>query len=209
MKKKNWAPAFAGETEHFGATRGSLSFGGGVLVAFVLGIAGSVGFGALSAVLGTVVALKAVIAGLGLAYVLWLFSRSRERVGRVTLLAVWGVAAAASWAFVPTLALYFAVHVGLLWLVRSLYFYSGVLPAVMDLGLSAFSAGVAVWAAGRSGSPFIAIWCFFLVQALAAAIPPRIRGRAEARSAARPESDAFERARRMAEAAVGRLAARH
>jgi hypothetical protein len=186
-----------------------LSFGGGVLVAFVLGIAGSVGFGVLSAVFGTVVALKAMIAGLGLAYVLWLFSRSRERVGRVTLLAAWGVAAAASWAFVPTLALYFAVHVGLLWLVRSLYFYSGVLPAVMDLGLSAFSAGVAVWAAGRSGSPFIAIWCFFLVQALAAAIPTRIRGRAEVMRAARPESDAFRRAQRMAEVAVGRLAARH
>jgi hypothetical protein len=186
-----------------------LSFGGGVLVALVLGIAGSVGFGTLSVVLGTLIALKVVIAVLGLGYVLWLFSRSRERIGRVTLLAVWGIAAAASWAFVPTLALYFAVHVGLVWLVRSLYFYSGVLPAVMDLGLSAFSAGVAVWAAGRSGSPFIAIWCFFLVQALAAAIPTRIRGRADAEGAAPPESDAFRRAQRMAEAAVGRLAARH
>lgn len=202
MKKKDWAPAFAGETS-------SLSFAGGVLVAFALGIAGSVAFGVLSLVLGTVVALKAVIAGLGLAYVLWLFSRSRERVGRVTLLAVWGCAAAASWLFAPTLMLYFAVHVGLVWLVRSLYFYSGVLPALMDLGLSAFSAAVAIWAASRSGSSFLAIWCFFLVQALAAAIPPRIRGRAERQSNTVPESDAFERARRMAEAAVGRLAARH
>ncbi|CAN5334359.1 hypothetical protein BH24PSE2_BH24PSE2_21000 [soil metagenome] len=139
---------------------------------------------------------------------LYLFSRSRERTGRVTLLALWACAAAASWVFAPPLALYFAAHVALIWLVRSLYFYSGVVPALMDLGLSAFSAVVAVWAAGRSGSPFLAIWCFFLVQALAAAIPPRIRAKAERKPSAVPESEAFERARRMAEAAVGRLVAR-
>lgn len=197
-----WAPASAGATNH------SLSFSGGVLMAFALGLAGSVAFGVLSVALGTAVALKTVIAGLGFAYVLYLFSRSRERIGRVTLLAIWGVTTAASWHFAPSLLLFFAVQVGLVWLVRSLYFYSGALPSLMDLALSAFSAAAAIWAANRSGSSFLAIWCFFLVQALAAAIPPRIRGRGEAPSTTTFESDAFQRAQRMAEAAVGRLAAR-
>ncbi|CAN5334243.1 hypothetical protein BH24PSE2_BH24PSE2_20990 [soil metagenome] len=58
MKRNSRAPAFAG------ATNRKLSFAGGVLVAFGLGLAGSIAFGALSTVLGSVAALKAVIAAL-------------------------------------------------------------------------------------------------------------------------------------------------
>ncbi len=90
------------------------------------------------------------------------------------------------------------------WLVRSLYFYSGVLPALMDLGLSALSITAAVWAISQSGSVFLATWCFFLVQALFVAIPPAVKRNANAAGNATParnnviENEPFERARRQA-----------
>ena len=89
---------------------------------------------------------------------------------------------AATWLAGVPLVGYVLIHVGLLWLVRSLYFYSGVLPALLDLGLSALGLAFAVWAAGRSGSPLLALWCFFLVQALHVCIPAAITGTTAARA---------------------------
>ena len=63
------------------------------------------------------------------------------------------------------LAGYVLVHLGLVWLVRSLYYYSGLLPALADLGSALLGAAFAVWAAQRSDSAWLALWCFFLVQA--------------------------------------------
>jgi hypothetical protein len=94
------------------------------------------------------------------------------------------------------------VHVGLIWLVRSLYFYSGVLPALADLGLSVLGAAFAVWAAQRSGSAMLAFWCFFLVQAFHVLLPTAIAERGQ------PADDAdlkFNRAHTAAEGAIRRL----
>jgi len=55
-------------------------------------------------------------------------ARSGERVGRVTTIACWLAAACVAWLAGLPLVAYVLVHVGLAWLVRSLYYYSGVLP---------------------------------------------------------------------------------
>ncbi len=64
-------------------------------------------------------------------------------------------------------------------------------------------AAFAVWAAQRSGSAWLALWCFFLVQAFHVLIPATLT---QTRQAA-PDAadDAFARAHRAAEAAVRRL----
>jgi hypothetical protein len=92
-----------------------------------------------------------------------------------------------------------------MWLVRSLYFYSGVLPALMDLGLSALSIAAAVWAISHTGSVFLATWCFFLVQALSVAIPPAVKRKANATRNSAAENEPFERARRQADQALTQL----
>jgi hypothetical protein len=91
----------------------------------------------------------------------------------------------------------------MLWLARSLYFYAGVLPALLDLGLSALSVSAATWAITRSGSVFLAAWCFFLVQAMFVVIPGTLKKRAT--GAADENDDTFERARRRADAALRQL----
>lgn len=177
----------------------------GVLVAAVFGFFASAVVATLVPFLGIGAVIRLLLPGLALAYLLYLFSRSGERLGRVTTLALWGALAALTWWLAPPLPVYLLLHVAAIWLVRSLYFYSGTLPALLDFGLSALSIAAAVWAASRSGSVFLATWCFFLVQALFVAIPPKIRsGR---RPAGSPVSDneGFERAKRQADAALREL----
>lgn len=177
----------------------------GVLVAALLAAASGVAGAVLAPLFGLAVVVRLLIPALGLAYFLYLLGRSGERTGRLTVLAAWAVLAALSAWFAPPLPLYLAMHAGALWLLRSLYFYSGVLPALMDLGLTAASIAVTAWAATQSGSLSLTTWCFFLVQALFVAIPPAVRRGNPAASAPPVPNEDFVRARRRAEAALQQL----
>jgi hypothetical protein len=179
------------------------SLGAGLGAAFVLSLCGAALLAALAPWLGNGAGLRAVIALLGFAYTLYVIGRSGERIGRITTIACWVAVASGAWFVGLPLAGYALVHVGLVWLVRSLYSYSGLLPALADLGVSLLGAVFAVWAAQRSASAWLALWCFFLVQAFHVFIPETLARRGRAAAAA--TDDAFARAHRAAEAAVRRL----
>ena len=181
------------------------SFLHGVIVAAVLGFFASAIVATLTPFVGLGAVLRLVIPALAFAYLLYLFSRSDERVGRVTTLSLWSALAAVMWWLAPPLPLYLLVHVGVVWLVRSLYFYSGVMPALMDLGVSALSVSATVWAISRSGSVFLATWCFFLVQAVFVAIPPAIKSWRKQQHDTTSDNENFEHARRNADQALRRL----
>jgi hypothetical protein len=177
----------------------------GVVVAAVLAFFASAVVATLTPFVGLGSVVRLVIPGLGLAYVLYLFSRSTERLGRVTALSAWSVMAAITWWMAPPIALYLLIHVMAIWLIRSLYFYSGVMPALMDLGLSALSVSATVWALTRSGSIFLATWCFFLVHALFVAIPPAISKKKSAGTEPQSTNERFDTARRQADEALRQL----
>ncbi len=177
----------------------------GVIVAAGLGFFASAIVATLTPFVGLGAVIRIVIPALGLSYLLYLFSRSEERMGRVTTLSLWSALAAVTWWIAPPLPLYLLIHVGAIWLVRSLYFYSGVLPALMDLGVSTLSISATVWAISRSGSVFLATWCFFLVQALFVAIPPAIKSAQKAQCNTPADNENFERAKRNADQALRQL----
>ncbi len=181
------------------------SFLHGVIVAAVLAFFASAVVATLTPFVGLGGVFRLVIPGLALAYLLYLFSRSAERTGRVTTLSLWSALAVITWWLAPPLPLYLLIHVGAVWLVRSLYFYSGLLPALLDLGLSGLSISAAVWAASRSGSVFLATWCFFLVQALFVTIPPAVMRKRNARQQTSADNEAFDNARRQADRALRQL----
>ena len=181
------------------------SFLHGVIVAAVLAFFASAVVATLTPFVGLGGVLRLVIPGLALAYLLYLLGRSAERTGRVITLSLWSALTLVTWWFAPPLPLYLLIHVGAVWLVRSLYFYSGMLPALMDLGLSGLSISEAVWAATRSSSVFLATWCFFLVQALFVAIPPTLQSRRQAKQSAAVETETFTRAKQQAERALRQL----
>jgi len=75
--------------------------------------------------------------------VLYLHGQSGERVGASRLSALWTVAASFAWFLGLPLVAYALVHVRSCGSLRSLYCYSGVLPALADFGLSLLGAAFA------------------------------------------------------------------
>jgi hypothetical protein len=182
----------------------------GVLAAAALALAAGIAGAVLAPFMGLPATVRLLIPALGLGYLLYLFTRNggrrnRMRTGGVTALGAWATMAFACAWLAPPLSLYLCIHAGAIWLLRSLVFYTGVLPALLDLALSAASVAITTWAALHSGSLFLAAWCFFLVQALFVAIPPAIRGRQRSAATATGHNEDFERARRQAEAALHQL----
>lgn len=190
------------------------SFMNGAVLALAFSVAAAALFATLTMVIMPGVVMQWLIAGLGLAYTLYLLRQTTARIGRVTTVAAWCIGTVATWVFSPSLAMTLIIHVGMVWIIRVLYFSNGALPALLDLGLSALALAAGVWAAGQTGSVLLAVWSFFLVQALFGSIPRSLTTQALTRRATergmRPGADEepFERAHRNAEAAVRRLSAR-
>jgi hypothetical protein len=172
----------------------------GVFVAAVLAFIASAFIAALTPFIGVGSVVRMLIPAVALAYVFYLLRASDERIGRITTISLWSVLAVVTWWISPPLPFYVLIHVGAIWLVRSLYFYSGALPALIDLGLSALSISAFIWAVSRTGSVFLATWCFFLVQALFVAIPAIFKKRTREINAA--DNGSFERASRQADKAL-------
>jgi len=181
----------------------------GVAVALAASFFGSAAYATLTWLFPNAGALRLTLAGLGLGYVIYLLSRSQERVGRIAALTVWALTAGATWLVQPSLLLYVLVHLSLIWLIRSLYFHAGVLCTLADLGLTSLGLAAAIWAAAESGSVFLSIWCFFLVQALFVAIPTRLNRGPGANPPGGAEPDRFQCAHRSAQAALRKLTSVH
>jgi hypothetical protein len=186
------------------APAASPTFLHGVVAAAGLAFAASALFAVATPFLGAGAVLRLAVPALAGAYLLWFFRTNRQRTGRVVTLTLWTMLAAVAWWAAPPLPVYLLVHAGAIWLVRSLYSYSGVIPAFMDLGLSALSAVALAWVFLRTGSVFLATWSFFGVQTLWIAIPARIGGRT-ATGAPATGNERFERASRQADAALRQL----
>jgi hypothetical protein len=183
----------------------SATFLHGVFLAAVLAFMASAVVAALTPFVGFGHVIRLVIPALAFAYLLCLMRSSDERTGRLTTLTLWGAMAVASWWFSPPLTFYVLIHVGAVWLVRSLYFYSGVFPALLDMGLSAMSMAALGWAITRTGSLFIGIWSFFLVQALFVAIPASISRKRNSNANPVADNERFDRAHRQADRALQQL----
>jgi hypothetical protein len=175
----------------------------GALVALIGAVSGTLAFAALAWALPAGTAVRLVTAALGIAYLIYLLGRSRDHVGRLAVLALWVLTAVALWILTPSVPLYLAGHLGVLSLVRSLYFQQGPLGALADLGLTALSLMAGAGAFLHTGSLFLAIWSLFLVQAMFVFVPDR----ASPKGVASRDDDRFGRAHRAAEEAVRKLSA--
>ncbi|MGZ8916553.1 MAG: hypothetical protein ACXW1Z_26010, partial [Methylobacter sp.] len=77
------------------------TFWEGVVVALIVSITGAIGFFAASLIFPEDGAIRLVISGLAFFYSLYLLSRSRERIGRITVMLSWCILSAAVWLFDP------------------------------------------------------------------------------------------------------------
>jgi hypothetical protein len=97
------------------------------------------------------------------------------------------------------------MHLGIIWLIRSLNFYASALPALADLGLNGLGLAASIWAVTRTGSVFLGIWCFFLVQALFVVIPKSVRRTPGPTRIGHMHEDRFQHAYHVAETAARKL----
>jgi hypothetical protein len=106
----------------------------------------------------------------------------------------------------PTLVAWVFAQTFALWLLRSCYFHARPLAALCDAALCAGAIAAAAFGALHSRSLFLALWAYFLVQALFVLIP-EAPGSSPAATASDPASR-FDQAERTAEAALRRLTLR-
>jgi hypothetical protein len=182
------------------------SFWREVGVALALSIAGAVAYHAAATLIGSATALRLVIAGLGIVYAVSLLRGMHARTGRMLAIAAWLALDVALCLFDPPLLLWLAAQTFAIWLLRCWCCYGSFFAALADGALSLFALSAAVVSAMHSHSVFLALWSFFLVQAVFVLIPETLRPRS---TAALPhDEDRFDQAHRSAEAALRRLAVR-
>lgn len=174
----------------------------GVGVALLLSVAGAIVHTALAPLLGTGLVLRAVIVGLGAAYLAVLLHALRARIGRSVVLAGWLALTLLLCVFDPTLWVWLLAQALIVWLVRSLYRHESVSAALADAALNAFALVTAIATAAYTHSVLLTLWSWFLVQALFVLI-----GRPAA-ATANASDDSFAQAYRTAEAALRRLSTR-
>ena len=182
-----------------------LSFIDALLCAVALSIIGSMVAVLLAPLCSGVLLSRGLGTALALAYVLFLLMRSRLRSGRVSLMAVWSLAALAIAFLCPSLLSMVVAHLVLIWLVRTLLFLSSPLLALADLALCALSLAAACWALKQTGSVLVSLWCLLLVQATCALLPAHLGKPATAQQRGRDDDQDFARAARAAEQALQSL----
>jgi len=177
----------------------------GTGIALISSIAVAVLFTTMSPLFFGSELFRLLVAGLSFFYILYLFLRSEDRTGRVTVMSVWFVVTLFSLVFVSSLLLYIVIQLLMIWLMRSLYFYNSIFSVLIDLSLTGFSLLIAIWSWSVSGSLFLTFWCFFLVQALFVFIPKNFIEKRKAEYIIQAEDDRFESAYHTAEIAVSKL----
>ena len=184
----------------------ALTFWRGVLLAVLISVVAAVLHTVLAKMLGSAISLRLVILVAALSFVLALLAHAPRQSGRVVAALAWLALAGVLLVFNPALTLWLLLQTGFIWLLRSLQRYDSLIPAGIDALLSAFALAAAIATAQHTHSLFLALWSYFLVQALVAFIPPRPARIGNTPSV--PRGTDFESAYRNAQTALRNLSLR-
>src|SRR5262245_16633924 len=179
----------------------------GILVALVVSLVASPVIFLLSLLLGPVMAGKAVIIVIAYTYIIYLLVKSGRTAGRTTLAVLSLLVLLASLVFEARLTTVVLVAVALIGGIRGCTYSRSLVAWLLHGGLCLLGLGAALWAYTHSGSLVLAVWSFFLLQALFVCVPPRINQQPveEGGIAGGQEVDSFVRAHQAAQKALGRL----
>lgn len=176
-------------------------------VALALSIAGGLAWSALSWFLSPAAAIRWVIAALGIVYAVLQLRALDTHIGRMLAIGSWLILDIALFAFNPPLSGWVLAQAAAIWMLRCWACHGSFFMAIADAVLGLFAAAAGVVVIHATHSVFLALWSFFLIQALFVFIPDSLRS--APRTATHDNDDRFARAQRSAEAALQRLANRH
>lgn len=150
---------------------------------------------------------RAAIFAIGLTailYLAYLCRKSRLRAGKVTITISCLIILSAAMLIFKTLSGLLLFAVGIIWIVRSLLFYSGILPAGADSLLCIMSLALADRAVSAGGGIVTGVWVFFLMQSLWVLIPEYFNQQRPKQRNVRNQSR-FNRAYETAEEVIRKL----
>ncbi|MGB0132822.1 hypothetical protein [Dokdonella sp.] len=176
-------------------------------IALALSIGGGLAWSALSWIMSPAAALRWVIAAVGIVYAVLQLRGLHARAGRMVVVGAWLLLGIALFALNPPLHEWLLAQAAAIWVLRCWSCWKSFFTAVADGVLGLFAVAASVIVIHTTHSVFLALWSFFLVQALFVFIPDSLR--TAPRTSTADNEDRFDRARRSAEAALQRLANRH
>ncbi len=148
------------------------------------------------------IAIKTLFGLLLLTYIVYLCVLAPIRPGKVILVST-STILAGIFLFTASSPLgLVALAVGLFCLSRTLLFYRSFIGLLSDAMLQTGAVFTAVWAYSTNGSLLLAIWCFFLCQALWVFIPIGANKQTSKNPRSNMRNDHFSHAHRMAETAL-------
>jgi len=138
----------------------------GVLVAVAASLIGSVSYTLCIFLFNSEISIKLTVTLIFSIYLVYLLWRSPGKTGRVTSNFFWGLIVFFIFLINPTLIIYLLAYIAVIWLIRTCFFYNGMLFALIDLLLMILSLVAATWVYLNTHNLFISIWVMFLLQAL-------------------------------------------
>ena len=176
-----------------------------IAIALFFALIASVGSFVLVPLIGFSLTTAMALPAISLLYLLFLFSQASDKTGRITCMMLWSAMTLGIWVFNPSIDIALVLHLGAIWLIRSLYFHNGIVGPLLDLVLSASSVAVALWCYFHSGSVFLSVWSLFLTQAFFVAIPPALTQTPSAEKKTTDNTRKFNEASASADAALRQL----
>ncbi len=179
-----------------------MTFNKGVMFAFVASLFSTICFSVLSGVLDSDLLMKSISSVVIFVYLVYLMQCSNIRTGRPTIILIWSILSVVLVYLVDSFVLFLMLQILLIWLVRSLFYYSGAITSLIDLCLTVFSFFVAIWAIAHTDSLFASVWSFFLFQATFVFIPENFKAD---RKTATGQINEFERSFYQTQVAIKQL----
>ncbi|MCO7222811.1 hypothetical protein [Pleionea sp. CnH1-48] len=167
------------------------------LVGFVLAIVAQLSVWTLKVFVPPLLVYETTFCLLALFYLLYLISQSRHRSGSLIVLSAWLVICLVCWGWNDTFALVLGLT-GLVSFTRFLFFHRRWLAFCADILLSITALALAVATLAHTQQISLAVWCFFIVQALFLFIPGQ-KGLARNGALGNTSDEAFDKARVRAE----------
>ncbi|GAB4190901.1 MAG: hypothetical protein Tsb002_19110 [Wenzhouxiangellaceae bacterium] len=184
----------------------ALGFWRSVALAIGLSVLGTALWHLLSLMMGSILAVQMSIAAMALVYALVLLRCQRGRSGRLAAFSAWLLLSLGLMAAPVSLLGFALAQLAMLWLMRSVYSYRTLLPALGDAAISGIAVLIAIWTLLHSHSLLLTLWSFWLCQALVALLPPRFPTGRDDHDRHSPSSLRFDQAHDRAREALAVLA---
>jgi len=149
-----------------------LSFVHNAIAGFIISVLASIALFTSTFVIAPHLALTLSITGASLMYILYLLYQARTPAGHITTIITWCFITAAILVLQLTLPLVILTQGLMILIIRSLYFHSSITATLLDAALLGTGLATAVWVGYYTRSSLLAMWSFFLIQALFYRISP-------------------------------------